>query len=97
MEYESLFSIELINEETGEIGLIPSAEFLSQPKHIQLAELESCLRMYEEELENINDPEKRKMVFENGKGSPIDIDSGEVKLAIVVIRKYIKNLREGRI
>jgi len=51
MEYE-IFSIALLNKETGEIGLIPSVELLSKPKHIQLAELESCLRMYEDELEN---------------------------------------------
>lgn len=97
MEYESLFSIELLDEETGEVGLVPSAEFLSQPKHVQLAELESCLKMYEEELKNVNNPGNRKLVFENGKGKHINIDSGEVQLAIIVIRKYMKNLREGRI
>ncbi len=97
MEYESLFSIELLDEETGEVGLIPSAEFLFHPKHVQLAELEGCLRMYEEELSNINNSEKRKIVFENSKGKHINIDSGEVQIAILVIRKYIKYLREGRI
>ena len=95
MEYESLFSVELLNKETGEIGLVPSAVFLSQPRHLQLAELESCLKMYEEELKNINNPGKKKIVFENGKGGDMDIQSGEVELFILVIRKYIKNLKVG--
>jgi hypothetical protein len=97
MEYEYLFSIELLNKETGEIGLVPSVEFLAQPKPVQLAELENCLRMYEEELKKINDPENRKIIFENGKGENIDIKSGEVELVILVIRRYIKNLKAGRI
>jgi hypothetical protein len=91
MEYE-IFSIALLNKETGEIGLMPSLELLSKPKHIQIAELKSCLRMYEEELNDINNPKQRKILFVNGKGSDMNIKSGEVELAIVVIRKYIRNL-----
>jgi hypothetical protein len=91
MEYE-IFSIALLNKETGEIGLMPSLELLSKPKHIQIAELESCLRMYEETLNDINNPKQRKILFVNGKGSDMNIKSGEVELAIVVIRKYIRNL-----
>ena len=91
MEYE-IFSIALLNKETGEIGLMPSLELLCKPKHIQIAELESCLRMYEEELNDINNPEQRKILFVNGKGSDMNIKSREVELAIVVIRKYIRNL-----
>ena len=72
MEYE-IFSIALLNKETGEIGLIPSLELLSKPKHIQIAELKSCLRMYEEELNDINNPKQRKILFVNGKGSDMNI------------------------
>jgi len=91
MEYE-IFSIALLNKETGEIGLMPSLELLSKPKHIQIAELESCLKMYEETLNDINNPEQRKILFVNGKGSDMNIKSKEVELAIVVIRKYLRNL-----
>jgi hypothetical protein len=91
MEHE-IFSIVLLNKETGEIGLVPSVELLSKPRHVQLAELESCLRMYEEELENMEDPRFRKLVFERPNGSDMNIKSGEVKLAIVAIRKYMRNL-----
>ncbi|MCE5211985.1 MAG: hypothetical protein LLG40_10560 [Deltaproteobacteria bacterium] len=48
MAYE-IFSIALINKETREIGLIPSPALLAKPKHVQLAELASWLKMYEEE------------------------------------------------
>jgi hypothetical protein len=81
MEYE-IFSIALLNKETGEVGLIPSVEFLCKPRHIQLAELESCLKMYEEELGNIDNPENGNIFFEDGKGSVMNIKSGEVELAI---------------
>jgi hypothetical protein len=50
---------------------------------VQFAELENCLRMDEEELKKINDPE-------NGKGKDMDIKSREVELVILVIRRYIK-------
>ena len=93
MEYE-IFSIALVNKETGEIGLIPSVELLSKPKYIQFAELESCLRMYEEELGNIENTDQREIIFENGKGSDMNIKSGEVKLAIVAIHKYMKYMRK---
>ncbi|MGD0278052.1 MAG: hypothetical protein ABSC11_01965 [Smithella sp.] len=91
MEYE-IFSIALLNKETGEVGLIPSVEFLCKPRHIQLAELESCLKMYEEELGNIDNPENGNIFFEDGKGSVMNIKSGEVELAIVAIHKYMNNL-----
>ncbi|HUN55258.1 MAG TPA: hypothetical protein VMU29_08895 [Smithella sp.] len=91
MAYE-IFSIALLNKETGEIGLMPSLELLSKPRHIQITELESCLRMYEEELKDINNPEQRKITFAGGKGSDMNIRSGVVELTIVVIRKYIRNL-----
>jgi hypothetical protein len=97
MEYEDLFSIEILNKETGEIGLVPSPEFLTQPKHVQLAELKNCLEMYEEELKNINNDGKSNIIFENEKGKSMNIESGNVEIAVAVIRKYIKNLTEGRI
>jgi len=91
MECE-IFSIALLNKETGEIGLIPSVKLLSKPRHIQIAELKSCLRMYEEELENIEISEQGMIIFENGKSSAMNIKSGEIKLAIVAIHKYLRNL-----
>lgn len=91
MEYE-IFSIALLNKETGEIGLIPSMQLLTKPRHIQLAELESCLRMYEEELENMEIPHLSKRMNENGQGSLMNIKSGEVRMAVVAIRKYMRNL-----
>lgn len=97
MEYEDLFSIEILNKETGEIGLVPSPEFLMQPRHVQLAELKNCLKMYEEELKNMNSQGKGNIIFENEKGKSMNIESGHVEIAVAVIRKYIKNLSEGRI
>ena len=97
MDYENLFSVEILNKETGEIGLVPSLSMLSLPKSRQIAELESCLCIYAEELMNKNKPENRKIIFESGKGQEMHLKSGEVELVMVVIRKYIKNLREGRI
>ena len=91
MEYE-IFSIALLNKETGETGLIPSVKLLSKPRHIQIAELKSCLRMYEEELGNIENSEQGMIIFQNGKGSAINIKSLEIKLAIVAINKYLKDL-----
>lgn len=97
MDYENLFSVELLNKETGEIGLVPSLKMMSLPKTAQIVELESCLSMYEEELKNMNNPGKRNIIFESGNGKNMNLKSGEVELVMVVIRKYIKNLKEGRI
>jgi hypothetical protein len=91
MDYE-IFSIALLNKETGETGLIPSVKLLSKPRHIQIAELKSCLRMYEEELGNIENSEHGMIIFQNGKGSAMNIKSVEIKLAIAAINKYLRDL-----
>jgi hypothetical protein len=91
MAYE-IFSIALINKETGEIGLIPSPELSSKPKHEQLAELAGWLKMYEEEWESIKTSGHREIVLENGDGSDMNIKSGQIKLSITAIRHYMTNL-----
>jgi len=93
MAYE-IFSIALANKETGEIGLIPSPVLASKPKHVQFAELSNWLKMYEEEWSNIQNSTRSEIIMDNLDGSDMNIKAGEIKLAIIAIRKYMSDLLE---
>jgi hypothetical protein len=89
-----IFSIALADKETGEIGLIPSPALASKPRHVQFAELSNWLKMYEEEWRNIQTSTHSEIIMDNMGGSDMNIKAGEIKLAIMAIRKYMSDLLE---
>ena len=78
MSIESLFRIEIRD---GAVKVTPSEELVSMPRDQQIATLEEKLRMFQAELQNIDN-------------SP-DRDQCEIELMIVILKNLIKQFRDS--
>jgi len=87
MSYKSLFSIEM---EEGGVKVKPSEELKSMTVPKQLATVESKLKIYEAELEKINN-----QVEENANEETPGSDKCELELVIMILKKFRKQFREA--
>lgn len=77
MEHRSLFHIEVVD---GAVKVTPSEELVSMPKDRQISALQDQLRMYQDELKNID--------------NQTDRDECETELMIVILKNLIKRFME---
>jgi len=92
MNFKSLLSIEIVD---GGVKVVPLEKLLSMSREEQIATLEEQLRMYEAELQNINNPTEKHGVSEDTPVKYRDSDECEIELIIVILKNLIKQLREA--
>jgi len=92
MNFKSLFSIEIIN---GQVKVSPSEKLLSMSREEQIATLERQLKMYQAELQTINNPTDRQVISEETPDKSGDSDECETELIVVILKNILKTFREA--